>query len=241
MRLFAASTAVAGALVLGASGPVALATNSSTTTTNNKPTVTLASADTTPAPAPASQAKMLTVVPNDNLTKLAGANNVTIQRLYDANTDINDPDLIFPGQQIRVPDPSEQLAHREMPVNAVATKAANVETQAAVSSSQEAAPAPAPRARVTRPVASAPSATSGSVWDRIAACESGGNWSINTGNGYYGGLQFTQSTWNAYGGQSYASRADLASRDAQIAVATRVQAAQGWGAWPVCSYKAGAR
>jgi len=140
MRLFAASTAVAGALVLGASGPVALATHTSTTT-NNKPTVTLASADTTPAPAPASQAKVITVVPNDNLTKLAGANNVTIQRVYDANTDINNPDLIFPGEAIRVPDPSEQLAHREMPVNAVATQAANVESQAAASSSREAAPA----------------------------------------------------------------------------------------------------
>ncbi len=234
MRLFAASTAVAGALVLGASSPVALATH--TSTTNTKPTVTLASADTTPAPAPASQAKMLTVVPNDNLTKLAAANNVTIQRLYDANVGIGDPDLIFPGQQIRVPDPSEQIAHREMPVNAVATVAANAETKAAVSSTTS----PAPRT-TSRSSAPSVSASDGGVWDRIAACESGGNWSINTGNGYYGGLQFTQSTWNAYGGQSYASRADLASRDAQITVAQRVQASQGWGAWPVCSYKAGAR
>jgi LysM repeat protein len=239
MRLFAASTAVAGALVLGASGPVALATIP--TTNNTKPTATLASADTTPAPAPASQAKKLTVIPNDNLTKLAAANNVTIQRLYDANTDINDPDLIFPGQAIRVPDPSEQIAHRDMPVNAVATQAANVETQAAVSSSQQSHSTPKTTTKISTPTASAPSATSGSVWDRIAACESGGNWSINTGNGYYGGLQFTQSTWNANGGQSYAPRADLASRDAQIAVAQRVQASQGWGAWPVCSYKAGAR
>ncbi|MEU6081055.1 transglycosylase family protein [Streptomyces sp. NPDC047108] len=78
------------------------------------------------------------------------------------------------------------------------------------------------------------------VWDRIAKCESGGNWHINTGNGYYGGLQFAASTWRAYGGTSYAPTADRASRAQQIAVATKVQAAQGWGAWPVCGARAGA-
>ncbi|MEV6117174.1 transglycosylase family protein [Streptomyces sp. NPDC052109] len=78
------------------------------------------------------------------------------------------------------------------------------------------------------------------VWDRIAQCESGGNWHINTGNGYYGGLQFSASTWRAYGGTAYAATADQASRSAQIAVATKVQQAQGWGAWPVCSGRAGA-
>jgi LysM repeat protein len=78
------------------------------------------------------------------------------------------------------------------------------------------------------------------VWDRIAQCESGGNWHINTGNGYYGGLQFSAGTWRAYGGTAYAPTADQASRSAQIAVATKVQQAQGWGAWPVCSGRAGA-
>ncbi|KOV98042.1 transglycosylase [Streptomyces sp. NRRL B-1140] len=78
------------------------------------------------------------------------------------------------------------------------------------------------------------------VWDRIAQCESGGDWHINTGNGYYGGLQFAPSTWNAYGGTAYAPTADRASRSQQIAVATKVQRAQGWGAWPVCSARAGA-
>ncbi|MEU9481649.1 transglycosylase family protein [Streptomyces sp. NPDC048191] len=78
------------------------------------------------------------------------------------------------------------------------------------------------------------------VWDRIAQCESGGNWHINTGNGYYGGLQFSASTWRAYGGTAYAPTADQASRSAQIAVASKVQQAQGWGAWPVCSGRAGA-
>ncbi|MDF3300007.1 transglycosylase family protein [Streptomyces tropicalis] len=83
-------------------------------------------------------------------------------------------------------------------------------------------------------------AADGGVWDRIAQCESGGNWHINTGNGYYGGLQFAASTWRAYGGSAYAPTADRASRSAQIAVAAKVQQAQGWQAWPVCSARAGA-
>ena len=86
--------------------------------------------------------------------------------------------------------------------------------------------------------ASAPSVASGGVWDKIAACESGGNWSINTGNGFYGGLQFTVSTWKGYGGTGMPNQA---SRAQQIAVAKRVQAAQGWGAWPACTAKLGLR
>lgn len=82
-------------------------------------------------------------------------------------------------------------------------------------------------------------AATASTWDRLAQCESSGNWHINTGNGFYGGLQFTSSTWQAYGGTRYASRADLASRSAQIAVAERVLDGQGWGAWPACSAKLG--
>ncbi|MGW3727600.1 transglycosylase family protein [Streptomyces sp. NPDC000851] len=83
-------------------------------------------------------------------------------------------------------------------------------------------------------------AADGGVWDRIAQCESGGNWHINTGNGYYGGLQFSADTWRAYGGSAYAPTADRASKEQQIAVATKVQRAQGWGAWPTCSVRAGA-
>ena len=84
------------------------------------------------------------------------------------------------------------------------------------------------------------SAADQGVWDRIAQCESGGNWHINTGNGYYGGLQFAASTWRSYGGAKYAPRADRASREQQIVIATKVQHASGWGAWPVCSRRAGA-
>ncbi|GGX68394.1 transglycosylase family protein [Streptomyces minutiscleroticus] len=78
------------------------------------------------------------------------------------------------------------------------------------------------------------SAATASQWDTVAQCESGGNWSINTGNGYYGGLQFSASTWAAYGGTAYASTADQASKSQQIAVAEKVLASQGKGAWPVC-------
>ncbi|MDF8266358.1 transglycosylase family protein [Luteipulveratus flavus] len=81
--------------------------------------------------------------------------------------------------------------------------------------------------------------TPANVWDRVAACESGGNWSISTGNGYYGGLQFSSGTWRAYGGTAYASTANRASRDTQIRIAQRVLANQGPGAWPVCSRRAG--
>ena len=87
-------------------------------------------------------------------------------------------------------------------------------------------------ALVSAPAAGA--ATPNHDWTGVAQCESSGDWHINTGNGFYGGLQFTQSTWDAYGGQQYAARADLASESAQITVAERVLAGQGIGAWPVC-------
>ncbi|WP_210592146.1 transglycosylase family protein [Streptomyces sp. GESEQ-35] len=77
------------------------------------------------------------------------------------------------------------------------------------------------------------------TWNKVAACESTNNWNINTGNGYYGGLQFAQSTWEAFGGTRYAPRADLATKDQQIAVAEKVLDGQGPGAWPVCSVQAG--
>ncbi len=77
-------------------------------------------------------------------------------------------------------------------------------------------------------------------WERVAHCESGDNWHINTGNGYYGGLQFSASTWSSYDVDNFASRADLATRNQQIDVANRVLNSQGWNAWPVCSQYAGA-
>jgi hypothetical protein len=87
--------------------------------------------------------------------------------------------------------------------------------------------------------AQAAAATDGE-WDQVARCESGNNWSINTGNGYQGGLQFTPSTWRSHGGGEFAASANLASREQQIAVAERVLATQGRGAWPVCGGGLGA-
>jgi nucleoid-associated protein YgaU len=84
--------------------------------------------------------------------------------------------------------------------------------------------------------AAVPGSTATNVWDSLAQCESSGNWAINTGNGYAGGLQFSPGTWAAYGGTGSAANA---SREQQIAVAERVQAGQGWGAWPACAAKLG--
>ena len=110
--------------------------------------------------------------------------------------------------------------------------------------------APATAARIARgtkaapaapSAAAAPSIAGGSVWDTLAQCESGGNWAINTGNGYQGGLQFSPSTWAAYGGTAYAPTANLATREQQIAIAEKTLAGQGWGAWPACTAKMGLR
>ncbi len=78
-----------------------------------------------------------------------------------------------------------------------------------------------------------------SVWDALAQCESGGNWAINTGNGYYGGLQFSLATWNGYGGAAYAEYPHQATREEQIAVAERLRAARGYQPWPACRAKLG--
>jgi resuscitation-promoting factor RpfA len=90
---------------------------------------------------------------------------------------------------------------------------------------------------ITIPLIASTSASAASVstWDAVAQCESGGNWSINTGNGYYGGLQFSQSSWEGAGGLQYASRADLATKDQQIAIAEKLLAMQGPSAWSCAS------
>jgi hypothetical protein len=105
-----------------------------------------------------------------------------------------------------------------------------------VSSERSAAPASSSQRSTATRSAAAPAG--GGVWDRLAQCESGGNWGINTGNGYSGGLQFAPGTWAANGGSGSAHNA---SRAEQIRVAERVRASQGWGAWPACSSKLGLR
>ncbi len=93
---------------------------------------------------------------------------------------------------------------------------------------------------VAVPLAATPAeAASSRTWNRLAQCESGGRWHINTGNGYYGGLQFSYSTWRAFNGGRFAPRADLATRHEQKLTAERTLNAQGWGAWPSCSQRLG--
>lgn len=210
MRIKALTVAL-GVTVFSAAmlhAPQAKALSQTTTTTN----------------ATATASKTVTVAPGDSLSKIATANGTTYVRLFDANAAINDPDMIYPGQVIRIPDANEQLPDR---LGATATAAA----------------APVVTSQVTyhhtyvKPVAAHfTGGPSSGVWAAIARCESGGNWSINTGNGYYGGLQFTLSSWHAVGGTGLPSQASAAE---QIARGKALQAREGWGAWPVCSAKAG--
>ncbi|MFI1724202.1 transglycosylase family protein [Streptomyces sp. NPDC020489] len=109
------------------------------------------------------------------------------------------------------------------------------------------AAAPAPAHAAPPPPAPGPNpapvsydcARDGWPWSCVAFCESSGRWDVNTGNGFYGGLQFWQPTWESFGGLKHAPRADLATREQQIAVAQEVLAVQGWEAWPVCSKRYG--
>ncbi|MFJ1458046.1 resuscitation-promoting factor [Nocardia wallacei] len=90
-----------------------------------------------------------------------------------------------------------------------------------------------------KPGTEVPPVRDGAVWDALAQCESHGNWGINTGNGFFGGIQFDQNTWERQGGTRYAPRADLATREEQIAIAEVTRARQGWGAWPACTSRLG--
>ncbi|MEU7631466.1 transglycosylase family protein [Nocardia sp. NPDC049220] len=90
-----------------------------------------------------------------------------------------------------------------------------------------------------KPGTEVPEVHDGAIWDALARCESTGNWSINNGNGYFGGVQFDQSTWERQGGLKYAPRADLATREEQIAIAEVTRTRQGWGAWPACTSRLG--
>ena len=173
--------------------------------------------------------KQVTVKQGDTLSKLAKKAKLASWRpIWDLNKKIKHPNLIYPGQKLLIPAKGEKLKHRPLPALAV-TRVVSQERAAAPSSSSY------QRSTATR---SAAAPAGGSVWDRLAQCESGGNWGINTGNGYSGGLQFSQGTWAANGGSGSAHNA---SRAEQIRVAERVRASQGWGAWPACSSRLGLR
>jgi LysM repeat protein len=141
---------------------------------------------------------------------------------------VPNPDTLTAGQRLRLPDsPKAGPGIVRAAMTAIAPPPA---------ASPVGAPAAAPPAATSAAPATAPApGSSGGVnWPAIAACESGGNWSASTGNGFYGGLQFTQQTWLAYGGGQYAASANQATPAQQVAVAQQVLAGQGIGAWPVC-------
>jgi LysM repeat protein len=146
---------------------------------------------------------------------------------------ISNPNLLVVGQRLRLPASGHVTPAMARAAQAAIPAPPPAPVAAAPSGgSQSDPPASAP---VSSSSSSAPASSSGGAnWSAIASCESGGNWSANTGNGFYGGLQFTQQTWDAYGGGQYAPSADQASESQQIAVGQRVLAGQGIGAWPVC-------
>lgn len=173
-------------------------------------------AGTTAAP---STAQVVKVQAGDTLEKIAQDHGMTYQRVFNANPDVTDPNVIFADETIRIPAADEQLADRPLPGA----------TAPVITASQTTAPTPT----VTTPPAAV---AAGDVWDKLAQCESGGNWSIDTGNGYYGGLQFSAGTWQANGGTGSPA---AASREQQIAVAQNIAARQGFSAWPACSSQLG--
>ena len=181
--------------------------------------------------------KKVTVKQGDSLSKIAKKAKLSSWRpVWDLNKKIKHPNLIYPGQKLLLPAKGEKVKHRPLPALAV-TRVVSSERSAAPAT-RSVAPATSGSSRRSTATRSAAAPASGSVWDRLAQCESGGNWGINTGNGYSGGLQFAQGTWRANGGSGSAHNA---SRAEQIRVAERVRASQGWGAWPACSAKLGLR
>lgn len=172
--------------------------------------------------------KYVTVKSGDTLTKIAKHNKSTVRRIYYANKKVKNPDLIYTGQKLRIPGNKEKLKKRSLPVGDSTASAVRVTAYQPVAHKVIVQNQPVHKTFT--------GIASGSVWDRLAQCESGGNWAINTGNGFYGGLQFTLSSWQAAGGSGYPNQA---SREEQIARAKILQSRQGWGAWPACAASLG--
>jgi len=159
--------------------------------------------------------------------------------------------ISLPPRAYRIQDPTMNMSRHivEVPgstgtqvVTFAVSTVNGVETGRSPMKNEIVAPARPSVLRVgAKPGTYVPPVRNGATWDALSACESGGNWAINTGNGFYGGVQFNQSTWERHGGLRYARRADLATREEQIAIAEVTRAVQGWGAWPVCSVRAGVR
>lgn len=171
----------------------------------------------------------------DTLTKIANGHQTTYTRLYDANAHIAHPDVIHPGENVRIPAANEQLQSRALPQPPAPAPVAPAPAptpkpaqKKATTRTARPAPAPAPRAVVN----------DGSAWARLAQCESGGNPRTNTGNGYYGAYQFSASTWRSVGGSGLPHQASIEEQTARAQV---LQARSGWGQWPACSAKLGLR
>lgn len=212
MRLVALSAALLGAAIIFAGSGQSV------------------SAETDQKPQPEVNSNVIVVKSGDTLSRIAKDNDTTYQRIFYANKIIEDPDLIYPDSRLRIPANDEILAERALPSRAPAPAPGSYGNAIAprTNYAPRSQPAPAP----------SDAGISGGVWDSLAACESGGNWAINTGNGFYGGLQFTLSSWRAAGGQGYPNQA---SKSEQIARAKILQSRQGWGAWPACTAKLGIR
>lgn len=189
------------------------------------------------APVEAKQDTSVVVAPGDTLEAIATQHETTYVRIFNANEHIVHPDVINTGDTVRIPAEDEELPDRYATTQtAVAAPVAVVSEPYAYTDTSYTTQAPTTYAQ---PAAVAPGGDG--VWDTIAQCESGGNWNIDTGNGYSGGLQFAAGTWSGHGGGEYSATASGATREQQIAVAERVLASQGWGAWPSCSSQAGLR
>lgn len=169
---------------------------------------------------PNQEPKVVVVQEGDYLEKIAEAHQTTWKRLFDANPEIANPDLIYPGQSMQIPEADEQLVERPLPASSYTNYVAYS----------------APVRTYATSSVSAPAVGDGSVWDRLAQCESGGNWGTNSGNGYYGGLQFTPGTWASVGGSGLPHQA---SKEEQIARAQILADRRGYSPWPACSAKLG--
>ena len=180
----------------------------------------------------AAAAETYEVEPGDTLKEIATDHDAaTSWQDLAAINDLDDPDLIFPGTVLELTGDATAAA----PQPEAAPEAAP-QPEAEPAPEPEAAPEPEPEPEPAP--AESTSGVDGATWDRLAECESNGDWSINTGNGYYGGLQFAQSSWEWVGGSGMPHEA---SRAEQIDRAEVLLQRQGWDAWPACSSQLGLR
>lgn len=193
--------------------------------------LTLEQADTLSADAEAPVTEGMQLV----IDRIRTADLVTTAPLPAPVQKVDDPTLVIGKTTVKTP-----------PVNGVQTVVFRVTTTNGKESAREriavtvtTPPVPGVLLVGTKPPETVPVVPNGSVWDSLAGCESGGNWAINSGNGFYGGVQFDRGTWLSNGGGTYAPLPSSASREQQIAVASKVQAARGFSPWPTCAGKLG--